>query len=90
MTSTMTLSAKGQMTLNKSLREPIGIKMGEKVIVKKPPNGSLNIETEKKRGDVLSLAGILAHETDVVLSDDELNESIRQSYIQRGIQGLEK
>lgn len=87
MPTAMTLTAKGQFTLNKPLLEHLGIKAGEKVIIKKLPNGSVNLEAEKNQIDILSLAGIA--KTDIRLTDDELDESIRQSYIQRGMRGLE-
>lgn len=87
MSTAMTLTAKGQFTFNKSLMEHLGIKAGEKIIVKKLPDGSLKVEAAKKQIDILSLAGSL--KTNVQLTDDELQQAIQHSYIQRGTKGLE-
>ncbi|MBP8866686.1 MAG: AbrB/MazE/SpoVT family DNA-binding domain-containing protein [Propionivibrio sp.] len=88
MPTAMPLSADGQFTISKALLDHLGVKAGETVLVKKMPDGSLKLEAEKKRADVLELAGVLASETDVRLSDEALDEAIRQSYVQRGARGI--
>ena len=80
---TMTLTARGQVTFNEHLLHHLGVKAGEKVLVKMLPDGSLKIEAEKNQIDILSLAGSL--KGNVRLTDDQLQEAIRQSYIQRGL-----
>jgi len=80
---TMTLTAKGQFTFDQRLLHHLGVKAGEKVLVKMLPDGSLKIEAEKNQGDILSLAGSL--KSRVRLSDEQLQEAIRQSYIQGGL-----
>ncbi|MDR0563528.1 MAG: AbrB/MazE/SpoVT family DNA-binding domain-containing protein [Azoarcus sp.] len=86
MSTAMTLTAKGQFTFNKSLMEHLGVKPGEKVIIKKQPDGTLKIEAEKKQIDLLSLAGSL--KTNVQLSDEALQSAIQQSYVRRGMSGI--
>jgi bifunctional DNA-binding transcriptional regulator/antitoxin component of YhaV-PrlF toxin-antitoxin module len=86
MSVAMTLTAKGQFTFNKTLMEHLGIRAGEKVLVKKQPDGSLKLESAKKQIDILSLAGTL--KTDIKLTDDELQTIIQQSYVKSGQRGL--
>jgi hypothetical protein len=78
----MMLTAKGQFTFDKQLLQHLGVKSGEKVLVKKLPDGSLKVEAEKHQIDILSLSGSLKGE--VRLSDAELQAAIRESYSQRG------
>ncbi len=83
----MMLTSKGQFTFNKALMEHLGIKAGEKVLIEKRIDGTLSVKPAKNRVSAKSLIGLL--KTDIHLSDDELNEAIKQSYVQRGIKGME-
>jgi bifunctional DNA-binding transcriptional regulator/antitoxin component of YhaV-PrlF toxin-antitoxin module len=76
--TTMTLTGKGQFTLNKLLLKHLGIKPGEKVLIRKLSDGSLKIEAERNQIDISSLAGLLR--TNVSLSNEELENAIRKSY----------
>ncbi|MCW5219846.1 hypothetical protein D5041_08685 [Verminephrobacter aporrectodeae subsp. tuberculatae] len=78
----ITLTTKGQFTFNQQLLDHLGVKAGEKVLVKKLPDGSLKIEAEKNQIDILSLSRSM--QSDIQATDAELQDSIRQSYIQRG------
>ncbi|MCW8200318.1 AbrB/MazE/SpoVT family DNA-binding domain-containing protein [Verminephrobacter aporrectodeae subsp. tuberculatae] len=78
----ITLTTKGQFTFNQQLLDQLGVKAGEKVLVKKLPDGSLKIEAEKNQIDILSLSGSM--KSDIQATDAELQNSIRQSYAQRG------
>jgi bifunctional DNA-binding transcriptional regulator/antitoxin component of YhaV-PrlF toxin-antitoxin module len=82
----MTLTAKGQFTLNKQLLEHLRVKPGEKVLINKLPDGSLSVRAENNLLNIDSLRGII--KTDINLSDEEIQESIAQSYIQRGMSGI--
>ncbi|WP_265257616.1 hypothetical protein [Verminephrobacter aporrectodeae] len=79
----ITLTTKGQFTFNQQLLDHLGVKSGEKVLVKKLPDGSLKIEAEKNQIDILSLSGSI--QSDIQATDAKLQDSIRQSYIQRGV-----
>jgi len=86
MPTAMTLSSKGQFTFNKQLMEHLNVKAGEKILIKKMPDGSLRIEAEKSQIDIMSLAGSL--KTTVRLTDEELQTAIANSYVQAGLKGL--
>jgi len=84
----ITLNANGQLTLDKSLLEHLGVKAGEKITVKKLPDGSINIDKSEKRNDIMALAGILKSETAVKMSLEDMNQVITQGYAKRGVKGL--
>jgi len=66
--------------------EHLDVEAGEKVLIKKMPDGSLRIEAEKNQIDIMSLAGTL--KTTVRLTDEELQAAIANSYVQAGLKGL--
>jgi bifunctional DNA-binding transcriptional regulator/antitoxin component of YhaV-PrlF toxin-antitoxin module len=84
----MTLTAKGQFTFDKSLLEHLGVKAGEKIAIKKQPDGSLKINASKKHRNIMDLIGSLETKTNVKLTDDELNAAIANAYIEHGMRGL--
>jgi antitoxin component of MazEF toxin-antitoxin module len=84
----MTLTAKGQFTFNKSLMEHLGVKAGEKIAIRKQPDGSLKINASKKRRNFMELAGSLKEKTNVKLTDDALNAAIVNAYVEHGKRGM--
>jgi len=82
----MTLTGKGQFTFNKQLMEHLNIKAGERIVIKRQPDASLRIEAEKKKIDILSLANSV--KSDIKLTDDELEEIIKNGYVTAGMAGL--
>jgi len=82
----MTLTSKGQFTFNKQLMEHLNVKAGERILIKKQPDASLKIEAEKSQIDIMSLAGSMR--TNIRLTDEEIQESITNSYIAAGTKGL--
>lgn len=85
---TVTLSTKGQLTINKSLMEYMGTKGGEKMNLTKTADGGLKILPQRSKGSLMDLAGSIP--TDVHLSDDEVQQCIADSYAAAGMQGLEE
>jgi antitoxin PrlF len=84
--NTMTLTAKGQFTFNKQLLEHIGVKAGDKVLVKKLPDGSLKIQAQKSAVPVSALFGCI--ETELQFTTDQIDAAIREGYALRGAAGL--
>jgi len=87
MSIAMTLTAKGQFTFNKQLMEHINVRAGERVVIKKLPDNSLKIESEKNQRDIMDLAGSLRSK--VRMTNDALQTAIKDSYIQAGLKGLQ-
>jgi bifunctional DNA-binding transcriptional regulator/antitoxin component of YhaV-PrlF toxin-antitoxin module len=86
--NTITVSTKGQFTLNKTLMEYLGIKGGEKINLTKTADGGLKILHKKNKGSLMDLAGSI--KSDIHLSDEELQQCIADSYAAAGVQGLEE
>jgi len=82
----MTLTGKGQFTFNKQLMEHLNIKAGERIVIKRQPDASLRIEAEKKKIDILSLANSV--KSDIRLTDEEIEETIKSAYVVAGMAGL--
>lgn len=85
--NTITLSARGQFTFNKSLLTHMGVHGGEKVLVKKLPDGSVRIEAARKTRDWRTLFGILG-DSDVSMTDDEIKTFIENAHAEAGAKGL--
>ncbi|MDR1889589.1 MAG: AbrB/MazE/SpoVT family DNA-binding domain-containing protein [Zoogloeaceae bacterium] len=86
--NTITLSTKGQFTINKTLMEHMGVRGGEKIQVTKTPDGGLKIMPDRSKGSLMDLACSI--KTDVHLTDEELEECIADCYAEAGMQGLEE
>jgi len=74
MSTTMTLTARGQFTFNKALMEHLGVRAGERVSIQKLPNGRLLLEAEKQQQDILRLSGSLVS---LQMSDEALAKIIQ-------------
>jgi bifunctional DNA-binding transcriptional regulator/antitoxin component of YhaV-PrlF toxin-antitoxin module len=86
----MMLTARGQFTFNKSLMEHLGVKVGEKISIRKLPGGKIEIEALKNKisPEILltTLRSII--KTDIKLSIEEINDIISQSYADTGMKGV--
>jgi len=85
----LTLTSKNQFTFNKSLLEHLGIKSGEKIVIRKLPDGSLNINASKKNRSIMDLAGVLKEKTTIKMSVEEMNKIIEEGYKEHGSRELE-
>ena len=87
----MTLTAKGQFTLNKGLMEHLGVKPGEKVSITRTPEG-INISAAKNKTSVEEmLAGfeeLRAGRVFEPVSIEEMNRVIGECYAEAGMKGL--
>jgi bifunctional DNA-binding transcriptional regulator/antitoxin component of YhaV-PrlF toxin-antitoxin module len=86
----MMLTARGQFTFNKSLMEHLGVKVGEKISIRKLPGGKIEIEALKHKisPEILltTLRSII--KTDIKLSIEEINDIISQSYADAGMKSV--
>jgi AbrB family looped-hinge helix DNA binding protein len=73
--STLTVTAKGQVTLRKDLLEHLGVHPGEKVTVDKLPDGRIEVKAAQPTGKISDLFGSLkAKKKGRSLSIEEMNE----------------
>jgi AbrB family looped-hinge helix DNA binding protein len=71
--STLTVGAKGQLTLHKDVLEHLGVHPGEKIIVSKLPNGRIEIAAARARR-ISNVFGLLKGKGEPSLSIEEMNE----------------
>ena len=79
--STLTVTAKGQVTLKKELLQHLGVKPGEKVEVDLLPEGAVSIHAAKQKGSIEDFIGFFANEPDTPsLTIDEINDVIAKGW----------
>ena len=78
--TTLTVTAKGQVTLKKELLQHLGVKPGQKVEVDALPGGQLAIKAVRQKGSWSELYGMLAGKTDKVATIEEMNKAIRKGW----------
>lgn len=71
---TLTVTAKGQVTLKQELLKHLGVTPGEKIEVDQLPGGRITIKAAKSGGKISNAFGILAEKNvhNVALSIDEI------------------
>jgi len=72
--STLTVTAKGQVTLRKDLLEHLGVRPGEKIVVHKLPDGRIEVKAARPTGRISDVFGFLKREGGPSLSIEEMNE----------------
>lgn len=77
---TLTITAKGQVTLRKELLEHLGAGVGEKILVEKLPNGRLEVRAMRRPGRISDVFGLLRREGGPVLSIEEIGEAAAKGW----------
>ena len=72
--STLTITAKGQVTLRKDLLKHLGVHPGEKINVDKLPNGRIEIRGVRSTGKISDVFDFLKRKNSPSLSIEEINE----------------
>jgi len=78
--STLTVTAKGQVTLRKDLLQHLGIQPGEKITVDKLPDGRIEVKAARPTGKISDVFGLLKRENGPSLSIEEMNEIAAQGW----------
>lgn len=76
--STLTVTAKGQVTLRKDILEHLGVEPGEKVSVEKLPDGRIQVSAAPS-GDISDVFGMFKHKGPTV-SIEQMNEIARDGW----------
>ena len=71
--STLTVTAKGQITLRKDLLKHLGIQPGEKITVDKLPGGRIEMKATQPAGNISEAFGFLKKKGGPSLSIEEIN-----------------
>jgi AbrB family looped-hinge helix DNA binding protein len=78
--STLTITAKGQVTLRKDLLRHLGVQPGGKVDVDVLPGGRIEVRAARPKGKISDVFGMLKREGQPTLSIEEMNEIIEQGW----------
>ena len=71
--STLTVTAKGQVTLRKDLLKHLGIQPGEKISVDKRPDGRIEVKAARPTGKISDVFDFLKRDDGASLSIEEIN-----------------
>ncbi|CAN5116846.1 AbrB/MazE/SpoVT family DNA-binding domain-containing protein [soil metagenome] len=72
--STLTVTAKGQVTLRKDLLAHLGVQPGEKITVDKLPDGQVVVRAAGRGGEITSAFDFLKREGGPSLSIEEMGD----------------
>lgn len=71
--TTLTVTARGQVTLGKDVLHHLGIKPGEQIELDKLPDGRVALRAARPPGTIDSFLGLLAGKTTKIATLDEIN-----------------
>ena len=72
--TTLTVTAKGQVTFRKDVLVHLGIHPGDKIVVDKLPDGRIEVKAAQPVGRIAAVFGFLKRESGPVLSIDDMNQ----------------
>lgn len=78
--STLSITAKGQVTLRKDVLKHLGVKPGDKIDVNMLPGGRIEVRAARRTGKISDAFGILHREDGPVFSIEEINEAIAKGW----------
>lgn len=81
--TTLTVTAKGQVTLRKELLQHLGIAQGQKIEVLPLPDGRLEIRAARPSGSIEGFIGLLAGRSPKVATLEEIDEAAAQGWAGR-------
>jgi bifunctional DNA-binding transcriptional regulator/antitoxin component of YhaV-PrlF toxin-antitoxin module len=78
--TTLTVTARGQVTFRKEVLQHLGIRPGEKIELDLLPDGRGILRAARPAGTIDNFLGLLADRTKKVATLDEINEAITQGW----------
>ena len=72
--TTLTITAKGQVTFRKDLLQHLGVEPGQKIEVDKLPDGRIEVKAARPNGRISDAFDFLKREGGPTLSIEEMNE----------------
>ncbi len=78
--STLTVTAKGQITLRRDLLKHLGVHPGEKVSVDKLPGGRIEIKAMRPGGKISDIFNVWKRKGGPSLSIEEIGEVAKQGW----------
>ena len=81
--STLTITAKGQITLRKDLLKHLGVQPGDKIVVDKLPDGRIEMKPAGPTGKISDVFGAFEKAGRKPLSIEQINEITRRGWAGR-------
>jgi AbrB family looped-hinge helix DNA binding protein len=81
--STLTVTAKGQVTLRKDILQHLGVRPGEQIALDKLPDGRIEVRAVRPRGKLSDVFGILQSPERPVLSIEEIGQIAASGWADR-------
>ncbi len=78
--TTLTVTARGQVTFRKDVLRHLGIKPGEKIQVDLLPDGQAVLKASRPAGTIDDFYGVLSGKTKKVATIEEMNEAIARGW----------
>lgn len=78
--STLTVTARGQVTLRKDVLQHLGIRPGDKIDLDLLPDGRGLLKAARPAGSIASFVGLLEGRTQKVATIEEINEAVTQGW----------
>lgn len=78
--TTLTVTAKGQVTLRKDLLEHLGVQPGEKIAVAKLPDGRIEVRASHPDGKISDAFNILKRDNGPSLSVEDMKRVAAQGW----------
>jgi bifunctional DNA-binding transcriptional regulator/antitoxin component of YhaV-PrlF toxin-antitoxin module len=72
--NTLTVTAKGQVTLRKDLLKHIGVQPGEKIVVDKLPDGRIAMKAARPTGKISDVFDLFKRRNGPSLSIEQINK----------------
>ncbi|MGO1075388.1 AbrB/MazE/SpoVT family DNA-binding domain-containing protein [Inquilinus sp. CA228] len=73
--TTLTITAKGQVTFRKDLLQHLGVEPGQKIEVDKLPDGRIEVKAARTTGSIDDFIGLLAGKTKKVATIEEIDRA---------------
>ena len=82
--TTLTVTAKGQVTLKQELLRHLGVEPGQKVEVHMLPDGQIIVRATGQSGPITNFIGCLSRKPGPRLTIDEMNEIATEGWARKG------
>ena len=82
--TTLTVTARGQVTFRKDVLQHLGIRPGDRIELDKLPDGRVSLRAAKPDGTIDGFLGLLAGRTTTVASLEEIGEAATSGWTGRG------
>jgi AbrB family looped-hinge helix DNA binding protein len=78
--TTLTITAKGQVTFRKDVLEHLGVHPGDRIKVEKLPGGGVSVRAARPSGKISDIFGMLKRPGKRPVSIEEMNEAIADGW----------